>query len=66
MTKFVRPQQGRILAGVCAAIAARFGWNPTLVRVLWILLSFIPGPLWVLYVLLWILIPAEGSARSRQ
>lgn len=60
MATLLRPRSGRILAGVCAAIAIRLGWNVVLVRTLWILLSFIPGPLWVLYVVLWIVIPSEG------
>lgn len=28
-------------------------------RVLWVILSFIPGPLWIAYVLLWVLIPSQ-------
>jgi len=59
MATLLRPRSGRILAGVCAAIAIRLGWNVTTVRIVWILLSFIPGPLWVLYAVLWIVIPAE-------
>lgn len=65
MSTLTRPQRGRLLAGVCAAIANRFGWSTLLVRVLWIVLSFIPGPLWVLYVVLWIMIPNEGQNSSR-
>ena len=61
----VRPARGRVLAGVCAAIARALGWETWLVRVLWIILSLIPGPLWIAYVVLWIAIPAEGSARAR-
>lgn len=64
MSRLVRPRRGRILAGVCAAIADRLGTPTWVVRLLWIVLSFIPGPLWIAYVVLWVLIPAEGSARS--
>lgn len=63
MSNFYRPSRGRVLAGVCAALALRFGWSASLVRVLWIILSFIPGPLWVLYVVLWIAIPSESGRR---
>ena len=59
MSTLLRPRRGRLLAGVCAAIALRLGLPTWLVRVLWILLSFIPGPLWVLYVVFWIVIPSE-------
>lgn len=63
MATLIRPRHGRVLAGVCAALAHRLGWSVLLVRVLWVLLSFIPGPLWVIYVALWILIPSEGDVR---
>lgn len=65
MATLSRPVRGRILAGVCAALALRLGWSPLLVRVLWVILSFIPGPLWVAYVVLWVIIPSEGSPKSR-
>ncbi|GIH91119.1 PspC domain-containing protein [Planobispora siamensis] len=52
-----RSRNHKIIAGVCGGIAESLGWSPTVVRVLWLLLSLIPGPLWVAYVLMWILIP---------
>lgn len=48
-----------MLAGVCAALADRFGLSTTLVRVIFILSIILPGPQILLYVLLWILIPSE-------
>ena len=60
-----RPRQGRIIAGVCAAIARRFGWNPTAVRLLTLLSFVIPGPQIVIYLALWILIPQEPKAVER-
>lgn len=50
-----------IIAGVCGGIAHSFGWDPTLVRVLYVLISFcsaaFPGILF--YLLLWLLLPKE-------
>jgi phage shock protein C len=50
-----------IIAGVCGGIADSFGWDPTLVRVLYVTISVlsaaVPGLL--IYVILWLLIPAE-------
>ncbi len=54
-----RPVNGRVIAGVCAAIARRFGWNVTLVRVLTVLSVLIPGPQVIIYIVLWVLIPKE-------
>ncbi|GAA2855995.1 hypothetical protein GCM10020220_051470 [Nonomuraea rubra] len=39
-----------IIAGVCGGLADKMGLPPTLVRILWLLLSLIPWPLWVVYV----------------
>jgi phage shock protein PspC (stress-responsive transcriptional regulator) len=51
-----------MLGGVCAGIANWLGWDPTLVRVLYVILSVVsaafPGIL--LYILLWFIMPAEG------
>ncbi|TWG86167.1 phage shock protein C (PspC) family protein [Luteimonas sp. J16] len=52
----------RVLAGVLGGIAHRFGWNPTLVRILYVVGSTLsaafPGIL--VYLALWLLIP-EGN-----
>ncbi|MER6509342.1 MULTISPECIES: PspC domain-containing protein [unclassified Nonomuraea] len=59
-----RSREHRILAGVCGGLADKMGLPPTLVRILWLLLSLIPGPLWVVYVAMWILIPEEPRGYS--
>jgi phage shock protein PspC (stress-responsive transcriptional regulator) len=58
-----RSRDDRILAGVMGGIAKRFGWNPTLVRVLYVLLSIASAafPGIIVYLILWLLIPEEGS-----
>jgi len=60
MSKLVRPQSGKIIAGVCAGIANRFGWSVTLVRMLTVASILIPGPQVIIYVILWALIPKES------
>lgn len=59
-----RVRNDRVLAGVVGGIAARFGWNATLVRVVYVLVSALsaafPGIL--VYLILWLLIPEEGAA----
>ncbi len=39
-----RPRSGRVIAGVCAGLANRFGWNANIVRLLFILSLLLPGP----------------------
>jgi phage shock protein PspC (stress-responsive transcriptional regulator) len=56
---FTRPRRGRVVAGVCAGIARRYGWSPWLVRLLFVASCLLPGPQILLYIALWILIPKE-------
>jgi len=52
-----RPRQGRIIAGVCAGLADRFGWSVFLVRLLFVLSIVIPGSQVLIYIVMWILMP---------
>lgn len=58
--RLVRPKQGRMLAGVCAAIANYFTIDVTIVRILWIILA-LPGglPGVIPYIVLAVVIPSE-------
>jgi phage shock protein PspC (stress-responsive transcriptional regulator) len=58
-TSLVRPRRGRVIAGVCAGIARRYGWSPWGVRLVFLLSCLLPGPQIVLYIALWILVPKE-------
>ena len=59
----VRPQRGRVLAGVCAGLGRRFGIDPWPARLLFILtLLIIPGSQILIYPVLWILMPPEETA----
>lgn len=57
-----RVRTGRLIAGVVGGIAARFGVDPTLTRVVFVLVSVLsaafPGIL--VYLLLWLLMPEEA------
>jgi phage shock protein PspC (stress-responsive transcriptional regulator) len=56
--ELVRPRR-RVIGGVCAALAQRFGVSPTLVRVLFVASCLLPGPQVLLYAALWIILPSE-------
>jgi len=55
----VRPRRGRIIAGVCAGVGRWLDVSPWVVRLAALLSVLIPGPQFLLYVVLWIAIPAE-------
>jgi len=61
----VRPREGRILAGVCAGLAHRFGIDPWAARLLFLALLLIPGSQLILYPVLWIVMPNEDRAYAR-
>lgn len=56
-----RSYQDRMIAGVCGGLADYFDLDPTLVRVGYVLLSFLSAgfPGLLVYIVLWIVIP-EG------
>ena len=60
MTSLTRPVRGRVIAGVCAGIARRFGVTPFLVRALFLLSLLLPGPQILIYLAMWIIVPSEG------
>lgn len=48
-----------MIAGVCAGLGERFGVSAVLVRVLFVLSFFLPGPQILLYLALWVIMPSE-------
>lgn len=59
-----RSRTNKMIAGVCGGIAQWLGWDPTLVRILYIVLSVIsvafPGIL--VYLVLWVVMPKAPRA----
>jgi phage shock protein PspC (stress-responsive transcriptional regulator) len=58
--RLVRPKQDRMIAGVAAGLADRFGMSRGAMRLLFVLSLIFPGPQVLIYVVLWIIIP-EGD-----
>jgi len=60
--RLVRVQKDRKIAGVCAGFGAYFNLDPTLVRLLWIVLVLAGGAGVLLYLIAWIIMPLEDGA----
>jgi len=61
----IRPQEDRVLAGVCAGLGRRFGLDPWPARLLFVLiLLIVPGSQLLIYPILWILMPNEAPAAT--
>lgn len=60
MKRLYRSKTDRKIAGVCGGLGAYFGMDPTILRVIFVILA-LPGwlPGFLPYVVLWIVIPEE-------
>ncbi len=65
MTALSRPRNGRMIGGVCAALARRFGTSATTMRVIFLVSCLLPGPQFLLYLALWALLPAEKNSMAK-
>ena len=56
-----RSSDDRIIAGVCGGLARWLGWDPTLVRVLYVVVSVLSAafPGMLAYLVLWVVMPPE-------
>ncbi len=57
--RLVRPREGRKIAGVCLGIAEYFDLDPTLIRLIWLVLIFGAGTGLIAYNTGWIVMPEE-------
>ena len=57
--RLLRPVNGKMIAGVCAGIANYFDIDPTIVRIIYVLMFFMLGTGIMLYLILWLVIPQE-------
>jgi len=65
MKKLYRSTKDRKIAGVCAGLAEYFNIDPTIVRVIFVLL-LLPGglPGILPYALLWLIVPVQPDAKN--
>lgn len=58
-----RSSRNKVLAGVCGGIANWLGWDPTFVRIAYVVVSIasvaFPGAL--AYIILWVIMPRDDA-----
>ena len=56
-----RSKSNRLIAGVCGGLAQWLGWDPTVVRFLYVVASIFSAafPGLVVYIILWVVMPEE-------
>ncbi len=66
MGSLMRSRVNRKIAGVCGGIAEQNGWDPTVVRLIWLALVFFGGTGVLAYVVLWVVLPEAPFALPQQ
>lgn len=59
MDKRLTKSTNKMLCGVCAGIAEYFNLDPTIIRLLWVILTFFGGSGIIAYIIAAIIIPEE-------
>ena len=60
MKELSRPLNGRMIGGVCAGIGRHLDVDPTVIRLIWAVLTLLSlGTGIIVYLIAWVLIPGE-------
>ncbi|MGY1707920.1 PspC domain-containing protein [Geodermatophilus sp. SYSU D00758] len=54
-----RDMQHKMVAGVCAGLARRYNLSRTGLRLAFVLSTILPGPQFIAYLVLWVVIPPD-------
>jgi phage shock protein PspC (stress-responsive transcriptional regulator) len=63
MAALYRSERHKVIAGVCGGIAEWLDWDPTAVRILYVVVSVLSAafPGLIVYIVLWLLMPLDPS-----
>lgn len=57
--RLYRSRTDKQMAGVCGGVADYLGIDPTIVRIVWVLLTLAGGPGLILYIIMALVVPEE-------
>ena len=60
--RLTRDTRHRVIAGVCAGLARRFGLSANGLRLAFVISCVLPGPQFLAYLALWVIMPADDGA----
>jgi len=63
MTRLYRSQKDKMIAGVCGGLGEILNIDPTIVRLVFVLLALLGGHGILLYLILWLIIPREDQIK---
>ena len=59
--KLIRSENNKMIAGVCGGLGEYLGLDPTIVRLIFVLLLLTGSLGFWLYVIMWVVVPPEGG-----
>jgi phage shock protein PspC (stress-responsive transcriptional regulator) len=59
VSRLARPRDDRWIGGVCSGLGRRLGLSSGVVRLIFVISCLLPGPQFILYLILWALMPSE-------
>jgi len=59
-----RSRTEKMVGGVCGGLAEYFGIDPTIVRLLWVVIILLGGAGILLYIILWVIMPLQPPPAS--
>lgn len=59
--RLYRSETNRILGGVCGGLGEYFSIDPTIIRIIFVLMAIFGGSGILIYIILWLVIPSESS-----
>ncbi|NJN41913.1 MAG: PspC domain-containing protein [Flammeovirgaceae bacterium] len=65
LKKMYRDQENKVVGGVASGVAAFFGADITLIRVLFVILTFVGGLGFITYLILWIALPEAKTITEK-
>ncbi len=63
--RLYRSQKDRMLGGVCGGLAEALDIDPTIVRLIFVLLALLGGHGILLYIILWLIMPNESQVNIK-
>lgn len=57
--RITRDSRHRVIAGVCAGLARRFGLSRNGLRLAFVVSCVLPGPQFIAYLVLWVVMPRD-------
>ncbi len=62
--RLYRSKTDRIIGGVCGGLGKYFDVDPTIIRLLWVVIFLMGGSGILIYIIFWIVLPEEDTLKE--